>query len=139
MTSFSFWSYDIMIQKYIGWITVLKCNQIQTLNRWVDKWGHCNQFNPHMGQLVSHREELRSKATDCTINPSQPPPNCVPLITRGPGMSVNSSEQTHHLWEQSHFVISHILHLIGDNDDYSQIEKLKASLLPHFLYPVILS
>ena len=94
---------------------VLRRNQIQMLNRWVDKWGHCYQFNPHMGQLVSHREELCSKATDCTINPSQPSPNCVSLITRGPGMSVNSSEQTHHhLWEQSRSVILHVLHLIGE-------------------------
>lgn len=118
---------------------VLKCNQIQMLNRWVDKWGHCYQFNPHMGQLVSHREELCSKATDCTINPSQPSPNCVSLIIRGPGMSVDSSEQTHHhLWEQSHSVISYILHLIDGKEYYRKMEKLKASLFPHFLHPIIL-
>ena len=116
-----------------------KHNQIQMLNRWVDKWGHCYQFNPHMGQLVSHREELCSKATDCTINPSQPSPNGVSLIIRGPGMSVDSSEQTHHhLWEQSHSVISYILHLIDGKEYYPKMEKLKASLFPHFLHPIIL-
>lgn len=139
-TLFLFLNYDIIIWKYIGWIgEVLKRNQIQMLNRWVDKWGHCYQFNPHMDQLVSHREELCSKATDCTINPSQPSPNCVSLITRGPGMSVNSSEQTHHhLCEQSHSLISYILHQIDGKEYYSKMEKLKASLFPHFLNPVIL-
>lgn len=76
-----------MIWKYAESGTVLKHTQSQTPSGWADKWGRCYQFNPHMGQLVSHREELCSKATDCTINPSQPSPNGVSLITRGPGTS----------------------------------------------------
>lgn len=127
IASSSFWSYDIMICNYVGWIWW----SAHMLNRWADKWGHSYQFNPHMGQLVSHREELCSKATDCTINPSQPPPNCVSLITRGPGMSVNSSEQTHHhLWEQSHSVSWCILHLLDDQEYYSGIEKAQTPLFP---------
>ena len=119
---------------------VLRRNQIQTLNRWIDKWGHCYHFNPHMGQLVSHREELRSKTTDCTINPSQPSPNCVSLITRGPGMSVDSSEQTHrHRWERrSHSVISQHSSPLPGKEYSRSMEKLKASLSSHFPPSIIL-
>lgn len=64
------WYYDFE-KTLIEFRAVLKHNWSQLLSRWVDKWGHCYQFNPHMGQLVSHWEELCSKVTDCTINPSQ--------------------------------------------------------------------
>lgn len=116
----------------------LKSNQTQTLNRRVDKWGHCYQFNPHMGQLVSHREELCSKATDCTINPSQPSPNCVSLITRGPGTSVDSSEKTHHhLWEQSRSGSSYIHPIIEGYEYYSKMRSWRP-FPPHFLHLVTL-
>lgn len=92
-----------------------------------------------MGQLVSHREELCSKSTDCTINPSQPSPNWVSLITRGPGMSVDSSAQTHHhLREQSPPVLWYILHPRHARERYSRMEKLKAPLCLHFLHPTML-